>query len=170
MTDNIFRPATLPMALLQHAGGHFKQHGWRQLKFNHKFNVLFETTASPGLQSFKARTSERRPATPLWRTRRRTLFCELNSPEHAGAKFTSQLSPTLVAGSSGRFLAVARHLTISYMVTPSPLGQTPCLIGRTKRVVEGTKTRLHASGRVAKKAPVQTNPSQTPAPSLAKTK
>ena len=89
MTDNIFRPATLPMALLQHAGGHFKQHGWRQLKFNHKFNVLFETTASPGLQSFKARTSERRPATPLWRTRRRTLFCELNSPEHTGSLLRS---------------------------------------------------------------------------------
>ena len=89
VTDNIFRPATLPMALLQHAGGHFKQHGWRQLKFNHKFNVLFETTASPGLQSFKARTSERRPATPLWRTRRRTLFCELNSPEHTGSLLRS---------------------------------------------------------------------------------
>jgi hypothetical protein len=62
------------------------------------------------------------------------------------------------------------YLIISYMVTPSPLGQMPCLTGLTSLVVEGTMTRPHASGSVAKKAPLQTNPSQTPAPSLAKTK
>jgi len=169
VTDNIFRPATLPMALLQHAGGHFKQHGWRQLKFNHKFNVLFETTASPGLQSFKARTSER-GLRRHFGGRAGEHFFVSSTPQSTRGLYSAAFPPTLVAGSSGRFLAVARHLTISYMVTPSPLGQTPCLIGRTKRVVEGTKTRLHASGRVAKKAPVQTNPSQTPAPSLAKTK
>jgi hypothetical protein len=70
-----------------------------------------------------------------------------------------------------RLSAVRRYLTISYMVTPRPLGQTPRLTGLTNLVVEGTKkARLHASAGVAKKAPVQTNPSQTPAPSLAKTK
>ena len=62
------------------------------------------------------------------------------------------------------------YLTILYMVTPSPLGQTPCLTGTTNLVVTGTKTAPHASDRVAKKAPLQINPLQTPAPSLAKTK
>jgi hypothetical protein len=62
------------------------------------------------------------------------------------------------------------YLTIRYMVTPSPLGQTMRLTGLTYLVVEGTMTRPHASGRVAKKAPLQTNPLQTPAPTLAKTK
>jgi hypothetical protein len=62
------------------------------------------------------------------------------------------------------------YLIIRYMVTPSPLGQTMCLTGVTNLVVEGTMTRPHAAGRVAKKEPVQTNPSQTPAPILAKTK
>ena len=62
------------------------------------------------------------------------------------------------------------YLTILYMVTPSPLGQTPCLTGTTNLVVTGTTTAPHASDRVAKKAPLQINPLQTPAPSLAKTK
>jgi hypothetical protein len=63
------------------------------------------------------------------------------------------------------------YLIISYMVTPKPLGQTARLTGLTNLVVEGTKERrLHASAGVAKKAPVQTTPSQTPAPTLAKTK
>jgi hypothetical protein len=62
------------------------------------------------------------------------------------------------------------YLTILYMVTPSPLGQTPRLTGTTNLVVTGTKTAPHASDRVAKKAPLQINPLQTPAPSLAKTK
>jgi hypothetical protein len=68
------------------------------------------------------------------------------------------------------FSAVRRYLTISYMVTPRPLGQTARLTGLTNLVVVGTKTRPHASAGVAKKAPVQVNPSQTPAPTLAKTK
>jgi hypothetical protein len=55
------------------------------------------------------------------------------------------------------------------MVTPSPLGQTLLLTGLTNLVVEGTTTAPHASAGVAKKAPVQVNPSQTPAPSLANT-
>jgi len=62
------------------------------------------------------------------------------------------------------------YLTILYMVTPNPLGQTICLTGRTNRVVTGTTTAPHASGRVAKKAPLQVSASRTPAPSLAKTK
>jgi hypothetical protein len=70
---------------------------------------------------------------------------------------------------SGRRLRI-NYLTILYMVTPNPLGQTVCLTGRTNRVVAGTRTAPHASGRVAKKAPLHVNPSQTPAPSLAKTK
>ena len=57
------------------------------------------------------------------------------------------------------------YLTILYMVTPSPLGQTPCLTGTTNLVVTGTTTAPHASDRVAKKAPLQINPLQTPAPS-----
>jgi hypothetical protein len=61
------------------------------------------------------------------------------------------------------------YLTIRYKVTPSPLGQTPCLTGTTYLVVTGTATAPQASDSVAKKAPLQTNPSQTPAPSLAKT-
>jgi hypothetical protein len=63
-----------------------------------------------------------------------------------------------------------RYLTIRYMVTLSPLGQTLLFTGLTYLVVEGTRTAPHASAGVAKKAPLQTNPLQTPAPSLANTK
>jgi hypothetical protein len=61
------------------------------------------------------------------------------------------------------------YLTIRYMLTPNPLGHTLWLISLTYLVVTGTTTAPHASAGVAKKAPLQTNPSQTPAPSLAKT-
>jgi hypothetical protein len=61
------------------------------------------------------------------------------------------------------------YLTIRYMLTPSPLGHVLCLTSLTYLVVTGTTTAPHASNGVAKKAPLQTNPLQTPAPSLAKT-
>jgi len=61
------------------------------------------------------------------------------------------------------------YLTIRYMLTPSPLGQVLWLTSLTYLVVTGTTAAPHASYGVAKKAPLQTNPLQTPAPSLAKT-
>jgi len=82
---------------------------------------------------------------------------------------TNIAAPPQAFRRSGRRLQI-NYLTILYMVTPSPLGQTICLTGRTNLVVDGTRTAPHASGRVAKKAPLHVNPSQTPAPNLAKTK
>jgi hypothetical protein len=64
----------------------------------------------------------------------------------------------------------SNYLITLYMVTPSPLGQTAFLTGFTTRVVTGTTTAPHASGILAKKAPLQVAPLQTPAPTLAKTK
>jgi hypothetical protein len=66
-------------------------------------------------------------------------------------------------------LLLIGYLTIRYMLTPSPLGQVLCLTSLTYLVVTGATTAPHASNGVAKKAPLHTTPSQTPAPSLAKT-
>jgi hypothetical protein len=58
------------------------------------------------------------------------------------------------------------HLTL-YFAIPSPLGHTALRTSTAYRVTVGTMTALHAAAAVGKKAPVQTTPLQTPAPTLA---
>jgi hypothetical protein len=88
-------------------------------------------------------------------------------PFNSAAMARSDVVP---AARSSATIGASSYPIIRYMVTPSPLGHTTCLTGITNLVVEGTMMRPHAAGRVAKKEPVQTTPSQTPAPILAKTK
>jgi hypothetical protein len=59
------------------------------------------------------------------------------------------------------------YLSTMYLLTPRPLGQIKDFVKPTRLVVVGTMTALHAAAIVGKKAPVQTYPLQTPAPTLA---
>jgi hypothetical protein len=82
-----------------------------------------------------------------------------------------ELHRRITAGTVGAAAQAAgqiNYLTIRYIVTPNPVGQTIDLTGVTNLVVEGTTTAPHASAAVWKKAPEQVNPLQTPAPILAK--
>ena len=65
---------------------------------------------------------------------------------------------------SGRRLLDYRTM---YFAMPSPLGHVPFLTRTAYLVVVATTAPLHAAAAVGKKTPVQADPAQTPAPSLA---
>ena len=133
-----------------------------------------------GITQFRVKSGGSRRAVRRGKVRESfadAAVCGLQCPSYGGSTTAG------LRGSPGHSIAEGRsavcclgrrprinYLTIRYMVTPSPLGQTTRLTGLTYLVVEGTMTRPQASGRVAKKEPEHTNPLQTPAPTLAKTK